>query len=201
MNTNEKLIALTANMPCKQINLPKPMYQWDEKIRNDTPYIQRYYAGTFRDNKDLWLHRFLSGDSERHLHSHPFNFSTIIVNGGYSEEKICRATKEKVIEHYGVLNFEYDEFETVVKSMNHGIEEARPWSDHFNFPCRQIDVFDWHRIYSVQPETWTALIVDSDRLPFWFFVNDAGAFEPRESSSRDWWKKYGKRGDNAGDMV
>lgn len=202
MNINQKLLALTANMPCKQINLPEAHHCPDRGFINiEKPYLQRFYAGTFRDNKDLWLHRFLSGDSDRHLHSHPFNFQSIILHGGYAEEKIDRVSKEKVITHYSAIDVNIDAFCRVVERMNHGIEEARPWAYHINETGRHIDVFDWHRIESVQPETWTALIVDADRLPFWFFVNDDGEFQQQPSSPRDWWKSFGKRGENVGDVL
>lgn len=214
MNTNEKLLALTANMPCKQINLPVILpddMQEREKIfmaggficdggsAPEKPYLQRYYAGTFRDNKDLWIHRFLSGDSERHLHSHPFSFQSIILHGGYAEEKIDRVTKEKYVAHHSSVNVDIDKFGRILARMHHGIEQARPWSTDIPEMMRHVDVFDWHRIESVQNETWTALIVDADRLANWCFMDDSGEIEYVKSSPRDWWKQYGKRGDNPGD--
>ncbi len=207
-STNQKLLALTASMPCKQINLPvytekecaftgtKELVQTGEK-----PYLQRYYAGTFRDNKDLWIHRFLSGDSERHLHCHPFNFKTIVINGGYYEQRINRATKERESIFHGCINVDIVKIERMVKMLGHGIEQARPWSDEFPGGARSIDVFDWHRIESASSETWTMLLVDPDRLPAWFFIDDNGAIEHRTASPRDWWKSFGKRGDNLGDVA
>lgn len=226
MTTNQRLLALTANMPCKQINLPGrdpvisfgslapdlyvgageilPVPHECEIFYQEAPYLQRYYAGTTRDNKDVWLHRFLSADSERHLHCHPFEFSAWIINGGYEEQRLNRATKEKESVYHGVINADIDSIEKFCKRINHGIEQARPWSIEFmedNGHGRCIDVFDWHRIETAKPETWTALIVDPERLPAWFFIDDNGALEMRNSSARDWWKSYGVRGENRGDVL
>jgi len=93
---NELLMRLTAAMPMKQINLDKFLNESHqlgstkvtETVCVQTPYLQRYFAGTFRDGSDLWLHRFLSADGDRHLHSHPFEFESIILHGGYTEEFI-----------------------------------------------------------------------------------------------------------------
>lgn len=205
MTTNQFLLDLTAKMPCKQINLPNPVYQWDEKVRDDTPYLQRYYAGTTKDNKDIWIHRFLSSDSERHLHSHPFECISIMLNGAYEEECISRETKEKFI-RITTPGFPENYLEIVkmlTGYLHHGIYEARPKSTNFWADVDQrntIGVFDWHRISFAAPETWTLLIVDPDRLPFWFFVDDDGQFKAEKSSPRDWWKKFCKRGDNPGDV-
>lgn len=209
MDTNSRLLALTANMPCKQINLPANRddagaFFCDKEFNYAKPYLQRIYAGTTRDNKDVWMHRFLSADSERHLHCHPFQFSTWIINGGYTEQRLDRTTKEKESVFHGVINADIDSIEKFCKRLNHGIEQARPWSQDFvedNGLGRPVDVFDWHRIETALPETWTALIVDPERLPAWFFIDDNGALEMRNSSARDWWKSYGVRGENLGDAL
>lgn len=209
--TNQRLLDLTANMPCKQINLPceesEPTAFFCEKENKFVkPYIQRYFAGAFRDNKDLLIHRFLSGDSERHLHCHPFEFTTIMLHGRYDEEYIDRGTKSKVIrittpDHLGV---NLEQLEKDCRLLNHGIYMARPWADSFLKEFREsrfIDVFDWHRVVFAAPETWTALIVDADRLPFWHFADEKGKFKAEQASARDWWKNYGVRGENKGDVL
>lgn len=209
MTTNQRLLALTANMPCKQINLPadndEPGAFFCEKEKMYVkPYLQRMYAGTTRDNKDLWLHRFLSSDSERHLHCHPFEFVTYMLNGNYTEERLNRATKEKESVYHGVINADIDSIEKFCGRLGHGIVDARPWTDHFigdNGHGRRIDLYDWHRITHAAPETWTALIVDNGRLPYWAFKDDDGNLKPVEASARDWWKGFGARGSNAGDVL
>lgn len=206
MTTNQRLLDLTAGMPCKQINLQAEIASNDcsPPVIVSNPYLQRYYAGTTRDNKDVWLHRFLSADSERHLHCHPMEFNTYMLNGSYTEQRRNRITKEVESIYHGVINADIDSVEKLCKRLNHGIEQARPWSNDFvadNGAGRRVDVFDWHRIEYAEPETWTMLIVDPDRLPFWFFENDKGEFEQRKGSPRDWWKSYGVRGQNRGDVL
>jgi len=185
---NELLLRLTAAMPMKQINLDSPVYQWDEVVRINTPYLQRYYAGTFRDGSDLWLHRFLSADGDMHLHSHPFEFETIMLHGGYVEEFIDnigrKAERETLPEPESDLPQLLEEFLLALGKINSQSFSA------YGGGGNSLDLYDWHRIASVLPETWTAVIVKPKRLPKWFFKDDNGYLSDMVSSSRDWWKNY-----------
>lgn len=203
---NELLLRLTADMPMKQINLtvngtaldhPKNaingaydgdcLYHWDQ------PYIQRYYAGTFRDDVDLWLHRFLSNDGDRNLHSHPFNFTTIMLNGGYTEEFIKRDGGQ---DFRITLPKPDSDMPVMIEELLRSISRIRSYtfSSHSNGSSldgsRHIDVFDWHRIAAVNDETWTAVLVNKSRLPKWFFKDEHGDLTDVKSSDRDWWKDY-----------
>jgi hypothetical protein len=200
--TNDKMLELTANMPMKQINItqlsPNPAMNtphiselWHK------PYLQRYYAGTFRDGSDLWLHRFLSNDGDRNLHSHPFDFETIMLCGGYTEEFIGNDGKKKFRETYpdpkSDVPYLMEEF---LFQLKNNPPNQKPSSFGFihsaNF-SRLLDVYDWHRIASVQNETWTAVIVSQKRLPKWFFKNDDGDIVDMVASPRKWWVDYGIR--------
>jgi hypothetical protein len=44
-----------------------------------------------------------------------------------------------------------------------------------------------HRIFDVEPGTWTLLIVGRRREPTWHFVDD-GVYTAVETSPREWWK-------------
>lgn len=44
-----------------------------------------------------------------------------------------------------------------------------------------------HRIFDVEPGTWTLMIVGPERKDTWRFVGDDGVVE-METSARDWWK-------------
>lgn len=45
-------------------------------------YLERYYI-----TKHIYLHRFISGDGDRHVHDHPWAWAfSIILLGGYLEE-------------------------------------------------------------------------------------------------------------------
>jgi hypothetical protein len=175
MNTHEKMMVRTKDMPMKQINI------------EGNPYLQRYYAGTFVDGADLWLHRILTSDGERHLHSHPFNFSTSMIVGAYTEEYIDAAGNK--------------DFRVIIAQQSHiyssifsEIERQKSFKFLWKLPnSRPITVFNWHRIAVAEPDTWTACIVEPERLPFWFFKNDEQEFEAVKSSPREWWHDYKKR--------
>ena len=66
---------------------------------------------------------------------------------------------------------------------------------------RNIELYDWHRIAEVKPETWTIMLVDKRRLKMWHFLDDNGNIETRMSSPRDWYKDYKPRGQNEGDVI
>ena len=68
------LYKLTANLPCRLIAL------------DSGPYLERYYVGQLF-GVTFYLHRFVSGDSERHLHNHPWRWGrALVLSGGYTEE-------------------------------------------------------------------------------------------------------------------
>lgn len=169
---NEQLLALTASMPCKQIDI------------NGRPYMQRYYAGETSDGHDLWIHRFLSCDGERHQHNHPFEAQSAVLDGGYVEE---------------MPDDDYLRLPSPLcppKDLVEAIYRGESWHSE-NYNARPISVFDWHRIASVEPETWTLFIVAPQRLPAWFFKNDAGELEMMKPSPRDWWKQYKTRAEQS----
>jgi len=200
---NELLLRLTANMPMKQINLERPVplslteaeklfgedgYRGNGTMTAYKPYLQRYYAGTFRDDVDLWLHRFLSNDGDRHLHSHPFNFTTIMLNGGYTEEFIKRdGSQDFRITLPDPESGLPELLEEMLKSI--GSLRSYTFNEYANHG-RSIDVFDWHRIAAVNDETWTAVLVNKSRLPKWFFKDERGDLTDVKSSDRNWWKDY-----------
>lgn len=73
---NRLLYKLTAGLPARLIKL------------DGVPYIERYYLGTLL-GVTFYLHRFVSSDSERHLHNHPWtNGAALILAGGYVEERV-----------------------------------------------------------------------------------------------------------------
>jgi len=191
---NNLLLRLTAAMPMKQINLDKFINvaisdNITETICIQSPYIQRYYAGTFRDGSDLWLHRFLSAEGDRHLHSHPFEFESIILHGGYTEEFIDIDGSKKTRESLPSPDSKLPELIDEVFIYGLGMYSAT-FLSMARGANQSLDVYDWHRIASVLPETWTAVIVNPKRLPKWFFKDDDGELSDKLSSPRDWWKDY-----------
>lgn len=67
------LMRITAKRPCKTIEI------------NEKPYLERYYMGGLFGYQ-VWLHRFLTADSERHLHNHPWVAFSFMLAGWYKEE-------------------------------------------------------------------------------------------------------------------
>lgn len=70
---HEQLMIFTRTMPMKTIQV------------NGEDYLERYYIGE-RNGVQEWLHRFLRSDSERHLHSHPWDADSTILCGWYEEQ-------------------------------------------------------------------------------------------------------------------
>lgn len=79
--THEQLMLITRTMPMKTINV------------NGEDYLERYFVGELNGTQE-WLHRFLRADSERHLHSHPWDADSTILCGYYREE-VLRDNGEK----------------------------------------------------------------------------------------------------------
>lgn len=190
---NAFMLELTANMPCKQINV------------NDAPYFQRYYAGTFNNGNeeiDLWLHRFLSADGDEHLHWHSMNMHSAVICGYYSEEyldQLMRPIKYQFGGHCERGHFSSD------ITRNYLINLCAAAND--NWPLRRMPrnarpilMHDIHRINEIDPGTWTVLFVKPERIPMWGFIDNNGNIETRPTSGRDWWKKYMPRGKNVGDV-
>lgn len=115
---NRFLFWLTARLPCRPIRL------------DSGPYLERYYLGTLL-GVTFYLHRFVSGDSESHLHNHPWRWGgALILSGGYIEERavdLCPAAGAS-----GCLT-------RMIQ---------RRW---FN----RVDANTVHRIHGPRPGTWT----------------------------------------------
>jgi hypothetical protein len=161
--TPQFLLALSASMPMKQIDVL------------DQPYLQRYFAGTY-GSVDLWLHRFLSCDGDRHLHNHPWTGTSIVLTGGYQEQFID-STGERVNRLRPPAGISIEELMKILSSGQ--AESARQFA-------QVITPSTWHRIWHVYDQTWTLMIVGHDRLPEWYFKDDAGNIETMKPSPRDW---------------
>ena len=144
------LMALTERMPCKVIPI------------NSIPYLERYYAGP-ADSGGMWmLHRFLTSDPEKHLHTHSFSARVTVLCGGYSEEVMQGEGAGRLLNqlHYRA-------------------------GDH-----RLLYPSTLHRVVSVLPNTWTLLHVLPGRLPTWRFIDDDGSEKIMQASAEDWFLDY-----------
>lgn len=184
---HEQMLEITKLMPMKQINV------------HESPYLHRYFAGRFSDGKDLWLHNFLSKDGDEHAHNHPFEFKTLVVNGGLTEAIHTDLGIDYQI-RIAKPSFDYVHFLKIqLAVLSNPIIENRQSSSVFEVRMggadKSVSVFDWHRIAAVEDMTWTAVIVDHKRLPQWYF-KDGSNIEPVKSSPRDWYKNYAFRPDS-----
>lgn len=72
--THRALMRLTRFLPMREIRI------------NEEAYLERYHVLKL-GRLEIRLHRFVSGDGERHLHDHPFAAACLILAGGYVEER------------------------------------------------------------------------------------------------------------------
>ncbi|RZA05197.1 MAG: hypothetical protein EOO68_07060 [Moraxellaceae bacterium] len=86
-----ELLKLT--MPCKTIEI------------NQQPYLNRYFVSQDAQGTQEWLHEFVSADSELHLHSHPWKAVSIVLTGGYCEERLdVNGAKKTRFYNVGAVN-------------------------------------------------------------------------------------------------
>lgn len=134
---------------------------------NGEPYLSRYYLKTLPGGAQLWLHRFHTSDGDEHLHNHAWTATSWVVLGGYEEEfltvhglrvrrrqaPVGRVTRAQLVGQVAA---------GFVTPRN----GALIGPDH------------WHRVRSVEPETWTVLVVEPGRRRWWYFLDTAGQPHP-----------------------
>lgn len=157
---NRFLYRLSARLPCRLIKL------------DDGPYLERYYLGQLF-GVIFYLHRFVSSDSERHLHNHPWGWGrALVLSGRYLEEVVldlCPAAGAA-----GCIT---------------AIRKIRWWN--------KVDGSHFHRISNARPGTWTLFFhnervrVESGQLKRWGFLARSGnatVFTPFDTSDTSrWW--------------
>lgn len=167
---NGLLYRLTAGLPCRLINL------------ESGPYLERYYLGEVF-GVTFYLHRFVSSDSERHVHNHPWGWGrALILSGGYLEERAVDLCP--LIAGSGCVT-------TFTR---------RRWYN-------RVDGHHFHRIHDAEPGTWTLFFhgkrqrverkdwTHADVEKGWGFLERvmlsrtaATVFTPYPSAKSQWWK-------------
>lgn len=169
---NKILFKLSAGLPCRLIAL------------DSGPYLERYYLGQLW-GATFYLHRFVSSDSERHLHNHPWAWGrALVLSGGYTEEYVTDLCPEA------------GESGCVTETTR-----VRWWN--------RVNGSHFHRISDAAPGTWT-LFVHGERarvrkgacsvLKGWGFLDSVYAlgfhgvtmFRPFNSNATEWWKNAPK---------
>ncbi len=125
------------------------LWRWmDVQGPDGSLYLRRLYV--FRGPKGgIYLHHIVREDWERAMHSHPFKFRSIILNGGYVE---CVA--------------DMDHERLVLK--NERIVRRRRFRSH-RFPDDGV-----HVITHVKPRTWTLVLVGKRHRDWGFWQDGVG---------------------------
>ena len=161
------LYKLTANLPCRLIKL------------DSGPYLERYYVGQLF-GVTFYLHRFVSNDSERHLHNHPWRWGrSLILSGSYLEERatdLCphAGSSGCMTEHRRIYWWN-----TVNANIFHQIHDAElnTWTLFFHSERIMID-----RGMASVPKGWGFL-----RRNITPFNEKITTFIPFRSSNSKWW--------------
>jgi len=124
--THESMMSLTAQMPMREI------------VVNNELYLQRHFAAQLADGTQVWYHRFLRNDAERHLHSHPWRSKSTILVGSYTQERAVNACTIRESYWTGQINF-------IGYETTHRIVEVEPntWTMMIVSPGRSST---WHFI-------------------------------------------------------
>ena len=135
------------------------------------PYLIRVFLDHCGNSATTtYLHRFVSGDAERWLHDHPFNASSSVLCGGYTEEVLS------VLSHKGPTT-------KLVR---------RTPGENFSVLYNT-----FHRIVSAEPNTWTLFRHGPHLAKGWGFlewVDDERGPHMRyhqpfpESNGAHWWE-------------
>ena len=126
--------------------------------------------GTFLDRRGIdlrlfgiYLHRIVDEDPGRDLHDHPWPFVTLILSGGYTEER----ADARLAPLYAAVAEQSDGLAPGVTSARGHERSWRRWSIH------RIRMTDAHRITSAQPNTWT-LVFRGRKSRRWGFYLPTG---------------------------
>lgn len=159
---NHILYALTASRPVRHIKL------------DSGPYLERYYLGQWR-GITFYLHRFVSEDTERHLHNHPWGWGqSVILSGGYTESVATDICPSAGPSGCTVETRKVRWFNRVDGNHFHRIGEAEPgtWSLFFHGPRSRV------RVGSASvAKGWGFLERKGDRTEFM----------PWPSANTNWW--------------
>lgn len=134
------LFNYSAKLPCRIIN------------RNDSPYLERYYLGTWL-NHTFYLHRFIATDESEELHDHPWSAYSLILTGRYTEERLLH-----LCTLYGPA--------LILRRFRAGC-------------INRLKSCTAHRILYVQPETWTLFVHPALEYKGWgFYRTEAHPLRP-----------------------
>ncbi|MCK9468229.1 MAG: hypothetical protein M0Q49_02325 [Porticoccaceae bacterium] len=103
------------------------------------PYLYRIFLFRWR-GWSCYLHHFVSPDAERWLHDHPFDGLSLVLTGGYLEERLA--------------GLDWPALSTTTRRVR--------W-------CNWISARSFHRIAAPRPNTWT-LFLHGPKRKGWGFL-------------------------------
>lgn len=89
VSTYKELTKLASRLPCRTI------------CGEQGPYLSRYTLSDMPDGGHVYLHFFHRGDADQELHNHPWSGTSIILAGGYKEERRVGSTAQIERRVYG----------------------------------------------------------------------------------------------------
>lgn len=119
-------------------------------------YLARYTVFNFgRDGWRLYLHRFDRGDEDPELHNHPWRAVSVILSGGYREERRFDAIDSFGNDTHGIMEI-----------------ERRPGSINF------IDYDTFHRVDLLGGPAWSLILCGPTARSWGFWNRLTGVFTP-----------------------
>lgn len=110
----------------------------------------------------IYIHRIYKADKDLHLHSHPWNFATIVLDGSYEEEYLSHESnggviiseKKTRIKHCGSFAFGTRRYFHKIKSIVHGpittlfltLGNKQPWYYSLGLGDKRIDSEEYRRL-------------------------------------------------------
>lgn len=125
---------------------------WEQIYVADELYLNRYflwpnkYKEKSANHGRVLIHQFVRGDYDRRPHNHPWSWAdAVILQGGYTEDRVVGFEDGKIL-----------------------IENPVYRQGDLN----RLTGMDFHRVHSVQPDTWT-LFKHGPHVKDWGFINAA----------------------------
>jgi hypothetical protein len=160
------------------------LFPYFDITRDDEPgviYLRRFFIyprdKDFGKNKEkgrIYLHKFYRGDEDKHLHTHPWSFTSFILTRGYWEETPFDFSKD------------------VMPRMSPWYTGHDPYLVHRNGEYR---IRKFYRRFKLlrRPATWAHRVIIKDKKPVWTIVR-TGVKERSWGFIIDgvqcYWKKY-----------
>jgi hypothetical protein len=142
----------------------------------DVLYLRRYYL--FRSKRfNLYLHHFFRSDDDPDPHDHPWDFTSIVLWGGYTEERyrfFATETEPSFETEEGTAQRHPCVYEIDGRRTGPEYKAVRPLTIQF----RKAETI--HRVLLTNGRAWTLVITGPERRP-WHFI---------KAKSREFWRSY-----------